>query len=60
MKDFARTELAAKTYTSFGRYNGQPATLLLAAGDYDGGTKCQVRYPDAGEEVVPGSRVVGD
>ncbi len=29
VKDVARTELAAKSYTSFGRYNGQPATLLL-------------------------------
>jgi glyoxylase-like metal-dependent hydrolase (beta-lactamase superfamily II) len=42
--------------TAFGR----PATLLLRAPDYDGGTKCQVRYPDSGEEVVPGSQVVGD
>jgi hydrophobe/amphiphile efflux-1 (HAE1) family protein len=29
VKDVARTELAAKTYTSFGRYNGQPATVLI-------------------------------
>ena len=37
---------------------GRPATLLLRAGDYDGGTKCWVRF-DAGREeaVVPGSRV---
>jgi glyoxylase-like metal-dependent hydrolase (beta-lactamase superfamily II) len=37
---------------------GQPATLLLRAEDYDGGTKCQVRF-DAGDrvDVVPGSRV---
>jgi len=39
---------------------GRPATLLLRAPDYDGGTKCQVRYADSGEEVVPGSKVVGD
>ncbi|MDG2149565.1 MAG: multidrug efflux RND transporter permease subunit [Planctomycetota bacterium] len=29
VKDVARTELAAKTYSSFGRYNGLPATVLL-------------------------------
>ncbi len=29
VKDVARTELAAKTYTSFGRYNGTPATVLI-------------------------------
>lgn len=38
---------------------GEPATLLLRARDYDGGTKCQVRF-DAGAElaIVPGSRVL--
>jgi glyoxylase-like metal-dependent hydrolase (beta-lactamase superfamily II) len=36
---------------------GRPATLLLRAVDYDGGGKCQVRFDDGGEEVVPGSRV---
>jgi glyoxylase-like metal-dependent hydrolase (beta-lactamase superfamily II) len=37
---------------------GEPATLLVEAEDYDGGTKCQVRF-DAGArlDVVPGSRV---
>ena len=37
---------------------GQPATLLLRGGDYDGGTKCWVRF-DAGEveDIVPGSMV---
>ena len=29
VRDVARTELAAKSYTSFGRFNGQPATVLL-------------------------------
>ena len=36
---------------------GQPATLLLRARDYDGGTKCWVRFADGREDVVPGSRV---
>ncbi len=37
---------------------GQPATLLLRARDYDGGTKCWVRFDDGGkEDVVPGSAV---
>ena len=37
---------------------GEPATLLLRAPDYDGGTKCWVRF-DAGQrlDVVPGSQV---
>ncbi len=39
---------------------GQPATLLLRARDYDGGTKCQVRFDDGRVDVVPGSRVVGE
>ncbi len=29
VRDVARTELAAKSYTSFGRYNGKPATVIL-------------------------------
>ena len=37
---------------------GKPATLLLRAGDYDGGTKCWVRFHDGDcEDVVPGSMV---
>ncbi|HEX9794401.1 MAG TPA: MBL fold metallo-hydrolase [Planctomycetota bacterium] len=36
---------------------GQPATLLLEARDYDGGTKCWVRWDDGSQDVVPGSRV---
>jgi glyoxylase-like metal-dependent hydrolase (beta-lactamase superfamily II) len=40
--------------TAFGR----PATLLLRAPDYDGGTKCWVRFDGAdGTEIVPGSQV---
>jgi hypothetical protein len=40
--------------TAFGR----EATLLLRAPDYDGGTKCWVRFADGGVlDVVPGSRV---
>lgn len=37
---------------------GEPATLLVEARDYDGGTKCQVRFEGTGRvDVVPGSRV---
>lgn len=37
---------------------GEAATLLLRAPDYDGGTKCWVRFDDTGrEDVVAGSRV---
>jgi glyoxylase-like metal-dependent hydrolase (beta-lactamase superfamily II) len=37
---------------------GQPATLLLRAPDYDGGTKCWVRFDRTEEQaVVPGSQV---
>jgi hydroxyacylglutathione hydrolase len=38
---------------------GKPATLLVEARDYDGGTKCQVRFEDSGGvvDLVPGSRV---
>ncbi|QDU66632.1 MBL fold metallo-hydrolase [Engelhardtia mirabilis] len=37
---------------------GQPARLLVEARDYDGGTKCQVRFEESGAlDLVPGSRV---
>jgi hydroxyacylglutathione hydrolase len=37
---------------------GLPATLLLSARDYDGGTKCWVRFDEGNRlDVVPGSRV---
>jgi hydroxyacylglutathione hydrolase len=36
---------------------GRQAQLLLEARDYDGGTKCWVRFEDGSEDVVPGSRV---
>lgn len=37
---------------------GQAATLLLQATDYDGGTKCWVRFEEGGKlDIVPGSRV---
>lgn len=37
---------------------GRPALLRLRAEDYDGGSKCWVRFEDDGTEaVVPGSRV---
>jgi glyoxylase-like metal-dependent hydrolase (beta-lactamase superfamily II) len=35
---------------------GQEATLVLRAPDYDGGTKCWVRFGDQ-DDIVPGSRV---
>lgn len=35
---------------------GEKATLVLRAGDYDGGTKCWVRFGDT-DDIVPGSRV---
>lgn len=35
----------------------QPATLILLATDYDGGTKAWVRWPDGADDIVPGSRV---
>ena len=38
---------------------GEVATLLVCAVDYDGGTKCLVRWRENGKrDVVPGSRVV--
>jgi glyoxylase-like metal-dependent hydrolase (beta-lactamase superfamily II) len=36
---------------------GKDATLVLRAPDYDGGTKCWVRWPDGADDIVPGSRV---
>jgi hypothetical protein len=37
---------------------GSPAALLLTARDYDGGTKCWVRFDEGNRlDVVPGSRV---
>ena len=37
---------------------GRPAELVLRARDYDGGTKCWVRFDDSGDEIAPGSQVV--
>jgi glyoxylase-like metal-dependent hydrolase (beta-lactamase superfamily II) len=43
--------------TAFGR----DATLVVRAPDYDGGTKCWVRFADDGaDQVAPGSQVTGD
>ena len=36
--------------------SGRPATLLLRARDYDGGTKCWIRFDDGALEIVPGSQ----
>jgi len=36
---------------------GEPATLVLLAPDYDGGTKAWVRWPDGSDDIVPGSKV---
>jgi glyoxylase-like metal-dependent hydrolase (beta-lactamase superfamily II) len=36
---------------------GEPATLILMAPDYDGGTKAWVRWEDGSDDIVPGSRV---
>jgi glyoxylase-like metal-dependent hydrolase (beta-lactamase superfamily II) len=36
---------------------GEPATLILMATDYDGGTKAWVRWGDGSDDIVPGSRV---
>jgi hydroxyacylglutathione hydrolase len=36
---------------------GEPATLILLAPDYDGGTKAWVRWPDGSDDIVPGSQV---
>jgi hydroxyacylglutathione hydrolase len=39
------------------RVEDQAATLVLWAPDYDGGHKAWVRWPDGGDDIVPGSRV---
>ncbi len=36
---------------------GEPATLILLGDDYDGGKKAWVRWPDGGDDIVPGSKV---
>ncbi len=36
---------------------GEEATLVLWAPDYDGGHKAWVRWPDGSDDIVPGSRV---
>ena len=36
---------------------GEEATLILRAEDYDGGTKCWVRFSNGQEDIVPGSKV---
>jgi hydroxyacylglutathione hydrolase len=36
---------------------GEPATLVLLCGDYDGGHKAWVRWPNGSDDIVPGSRV---
>lgn len=36
---------------------GQPATLILMAPDYDGGSKAWVRWEDGSDDIVPGSQV---
>lgn len=38
---------------------GEPATLILLCEDYDGGKKAWVRWPEGGDDIVPGSRVEG-
>ena len=41
--------------------SGRPATLLLEARDYDGGSKCWIRFEEDGRlDVVPGSQVERD
>ena len=37
---------------------GEPATLILLCGDYDGGHKAWVRWRDGSDDIVPGSQVV--
>ncbi|HEV7555885.1 MAG TPA: MBL fold metallo-hydrolase [Kofleriaceae bacterium] len=36
---------------------GEPATLVLLGDDYDGGHKAWVRWPDGGDDIVPGSQI---
>jgi hydroxyacylglutathione hydrolase len=38
-------------------FGDQPATLVLWGDDYDGGHKAWVRWPDGGDDIVPGSQV---
>lgn len=40
------------------RVRGRPAQLLLRAGDYDGGSKCWVRFDDDGAMAVVGGSLV--
>lgn len=37
---------------------GEPATLVHLGDDYDGGHKAWVRWPDGGDDIVPGSKIV--
>jgi hydroxyacylglutathione hydrolase len=39
------------------RVEGEEATLVLWAPDYDGGHKAWVRWPDGSDDILPGSRV---
>jgi hydroxyacylglutathione hydrolase len=39
------------------RVRGEPATLLLWAGDYDGGHKAWVRFPSGEDAIVGGSQI---
>ena len=39
------------------KVEGQEATLVLWAPDYDGGNKAWVRWADGSDDIVPGSRV---
>src|SRR3954470_19888310 len=39
------------------RVSGEEATLVVWGGDYDGGHKAWVRFPDGREAIVGGSRV---
>ena len=36
---------------------GEPATLVLLCGDYDGGHKAWVRWGDGSDDIVPGSQI---
>jgi glyoxylase-like metal-dependent hydrolase (beta-lactamase superfamily II) len=42
------------------RAMGDAATLILLGDDYDGGHKAWVRWPDGGDDIVPGSQVQRD
>jgi glyoxylase-like metal-dependent hydrolase (beta-lactamase superfamily II) len=41
-------------------FGDQAATLILWGDDYDGGHKAWVRWPDGGDDIVPGSQVQRD